>query len=71
MSDQPEDGHVDAESIDHEAAEDVGADTETWRAFASSSSEADKPKAVGAPFRILTLLGGLVVFALIVLLLLR
>jgi hypothetical protein len=50
--------------------EDPGADTERWQAFAARSA-AERPKAVGAPFRILTLLGGLVVFVLIVLLLLR
>lgn len=51
--------------------EDPGADTGTWRAFASSREGEERPKAVGAPFRILTLLGGLALFVVIVLLLLR
>lgn len=51
--------------------EDVGANTEMWQAFAAERPETERPKAVGAPFRILTLVGGLVVFVLIVFLLLR
>jgi hypothetical protein len=50
--------------------EDPGADTQMWQAFARSPEAPAKPKAVGAPFRLLTLLGGLVAFGLIVWLLL-
>ena len=52
------------------APEDVGANTEMWQAFAAQP-EPERRKAVGAPFRLLTLLAGLVVFVLIVWLLLR
>ena len=38
------------------------ADTQMFRAFVERAPEAERPKPVGAPFRILTLLGGLVVF---------
>jgi hypothetical protein len=50
---------------------DDSANTEMFQAFVARGEEADRPKAVGAPFRILTLLAGLVVFALLVYLLLR
>jgi hypothetical protein len=50
--------------------EDPGANTEMWQAFAKDDPQPAKPKAVGAPFRILTLLGGLAVFAVLVWLLL-
>ena len=42
--------------------EDGGADTQMFRAFVERE-ENPPVKPVGAPFRILTLLGGLVVFA--------
>ena len=52
MSDQPE----------HEP--DPGADTQMFKAFVEREERAtERPRAVGAPFRILTLLGGLVIFA--------
>lgn len=51
--------------------DDDAADTQAWQAFLEGSSEPERPKAVGAPFRILTLLAGLAVFVLVVLLLLR
>jgi hypothetical protein len=51
--------------------QDPGADTETWRAFLAEAPEPERPKAVGVPFRLVTLLAGLAVFALLVLLLLR
>jgi hypothetical protein len=56
---------------DPSSEEDPGADTESWQAFAASPPEPRRAKPVGAPFRLLTLLGGLVVFAVIVALLLR
>jgi hypothetical protein len=56
MSDHPDDRPV----------EDPGANTEMWQAFAAGPPEAERPKAVGAPFRLITLGIGLVVFALIV-----
>jgi hypothetical protein len=59
VSDRPE----------HDPETDPGADTQMWQAFAREP-EPERPKAVGAPFRILTLLGGLVAFGLIVWLLL-
>jgi hypothetical protein len=46
------------------------ANTEMFRAFVDRG-EPERPKAVGAPFRIVTLLAGLAVFALLVFLLLR
>ncbi len=49
---------------------DEGADTAMFRAFAERGEES-RPPMVGAPFRILTLLAGLAVFAVIVVLLLR
>lgn len=49
---------------------DDGADTQMFRAFVDRK-EAEPAKAVGAPFRIITLLVGLVVFAGIVFLLLQ
>ncbi len=50
--------------------EEVGANTEMWQAFAAQR-EPERPKAVGAPFRLLTLAAGLVAFVLIVWLLMR
>jgi hypothetical protein len=58
--DGPGDGPGDRE------AEDPGADTQMWQAFASGSDQPAPRKAVGAPFRIVTLLGGLIAFGLIV-----
>jgi hypothetical protein len=49
---------------------DDSANTEMFRAFVDRG-EPERPKAVGAPFRILTLLAGIAVFALLVFLLLR
>ena len=49
---------------------DDSADTQMFRAFVDRK-DAERPKAVGAPFRIITLLVGLVVFAGIVFLLLQ
>ena len=49
--------------------EDTSADTQMFRAFVERAPEAERPKPVAPPFRILTLLGGLVVFALLVYLL--
>ena len=46
------------------------ADTQMFRAFAERK-DVERPKAVGAPFRIITLLIGLVVFAGLVYLLLQ
>jgi hypothetical protein len=54
----------------HEPADD-SANTEMFRAFVARDDGAERPRAVGAPFRILTLLAGLAVFAVIVVLLLR
>ena len=51
------------------APEDNAADTQMFRAFVER--EPERPKAVGAPFRILTLLGGLVVFVVLGYLLLQ
>ena len=48
---------------------DPGADTETFRAFADQKEPTSK--AVGASFRILTLLVGLLAFAVVAWLLLR
>jgi hypothetical protein len=48
---------------------DPGADTETFRAFAEQQESTDK--AAGVPLRLLTLLVGLLAFALVVWLLLR
>lgn len=50
--------------------EPEGADTQMFRAFVERE-EPKRPPAVGAPFRIFTLLLGLAVFAGIVLLLLK
>ena len=47
------------------------ADTQMFRKFVEADDRLERPKAVGAPFRILTLLGGLVVFAGLVYLLLQ
>lgn len=49
-----------------EPDEDSSADTQMFRAFVDRDEPTERPKAVGAPFRILTLLAGLVVFALLV-----
>ena len=49
-----------------EPDEDSSADTQMFQAFADRDEPAERPKAVGAPFRILTLLAGLAVFALLV-----
>lgn len=54
----------------HEPADD-SADTGMFRAFVDRDDGAKRPRAVGAPFRVLTLLAGLAVFAVIVFLLLR
>ena len=51
-------------------AHDPSADTQTFRAFVDRDDQVP-PKAVGAPFRIVTLLIGLVVFAGLVYLLLQ
>jgi hypothetical protein len=59
------------EDLPRDREEELGADTETWRAFLAGSEEPERPKAVGAPFRIVTLLAGLAVFVVLVLLLLR
>lgn len=64
MSDHPPD------EPGQEPPED-GANTEMFRAFVDGGEAADPPRAVGAPFRILTLLAGLAVFAVLVFLLLR
>lgn len=49
-----------------------GADTQMFRAFVErGDADAERPRAVGAPFRIVTLLIGLVVFAVLVWLLLQ
>jgi hypothetical protein len=50
--------------------QDEGADTQMFRAFVERDDDA-APKAVGAPFRLLTLAIGLLVFAGIVWLLLK
>ncbi len=50
---------------------DPTADTGMFRAFANRPAETPRPKAVGAPFRILTLLGGLAILALVIWLLLQ
>lgn len=50
---------------------DDAADTQMFRAFAERKDVVERPKAVGAPFRILTLLIGLAVFAGLVFLLLQ
>ena len=49
---------------------DDSADTQMFRAFVDRP-EMERPKAVGAPFRIITLLVGLLIFAGLVFLLLR
>jgi len=50
----------------NEPEEDRSADTQMFRAFVERHETTERPKAVGAPFRILTLLAGLAVFALLV-----
>ena len=50
---------------------DGSADTQMFRKFVESDDVQARPKAVGAPFRILTLLLGLIVFAGLVYLLLK
>lgn len=59
MSDQPTPEHDDS------------ADTAMFRAFVEREPENERPRAVGAPFRIITLLIGLAVFAGLVWLLLQ
>lgn len=54
---------------EHDDELDPAADTSMFQAFVQRGDQeqpVQRGKAVGAPFRILTLLGGLVVFALIV-----
>lgn len=46
--------------------EDPGGNTEMFAAFQARRPEPEPRRAVGAPFRILTLLGGLVLLALLV-----
>ena len=46
--------------------EESSANTQMFRAFVDRDEKPERPKAVGAPFRILTLLAGLAVFALLV-----
>jgi len=50
---------------------DPAADTGMFRAFAQRPPDPPRPKAVGVPFRILTLLGGLALLALVIWLLLQ
>lgn len=52
---------------------DDSADTQMFRRFVENdrADHLERPKAVGAPFRILTLLAGLAVFALLVFLLFK
>lgn len=51
---------------------DPGADTATFRAFAAGGdASSERPRAAGVPFRIATLVVGLVVFAGLVWLLLQ
>ena len=50
---------------------DDSADTQMFRKFVEGDDAPERPKAVGAPFRILTLLLGLIVFAGLVYLLLQ
>jgi len=50
---------------------DPAADTGMFRAFAQRPPDPPRPRAVGVPFRILTLLGGLAVLALVIWLLLQ
>ena len=54
-------------------SEPDSADTQMFRRFVENDREdrVERPKAVGVPFRILTLLGGLGVFALLVFLLFK
>lgn len=55
-----------------EGPDDPSADTGAFRAFANRDEPVERGGApVGVPFRLLTLLGGLAVFVLIVWLLLR
>lgn len=51
--------------------DDLSADTERFRRFARSDGEAAPARAVGVPFRLLTLAAGLLVLALVIWLLLR
>lgn len=55
------------------AEPDDGADTQMFQRFVENErrDRVERPKAVGAPFRILTLLGGLAVFAVLVYLLFK
>lgn len=55
----------------NEPDEDTSANTQMFRAFVDQQDAPERPKAVGAPFRILTLLAGLAVFALLVWLLFK
>ncbi len=50
---------------------DDGANTEMFRAFVDRDDATDRPRAVGVPFRVVTLLAGLAVFAVLVFWLLR
>ena len=50
---------------------DGSADTQMFRKFVEGDGAPERPKAVGAPFRIVTLLLGLIVFAGLVYLLLQ
>ena len=50
---------------------DGSADTQMFRKFVEGDAAPEQPKAVGAPFRIITLLVGLLVFAGLVYLLLK
>lgn len=50
---------------------DPSADTGMFRAFANRPPDTPQPKAVGASFRLLTLLGGLALLALVIWLLLQ
>ncbi len=54
----------------HRGDPDGGADTESFRAFVERG-ELERPRATGAPLRILTLLSGMAVFAVLVRLLPR